>query len=201
MDAAGKDIVFIETVGVGQSEVDIVKAADTTVVVLVPGLGDDIQAIKAGILEIGDIFAINKADRDGAEKLKTELEMMLDLDQVKSGWRPPIKPTVASAGTGIDELIGTIEGHIGYLGSSGELVRRRSARTENELFALIEEYISRHIHKKIAASGQLAALVASIERREKDPYSVATAILADVFREKEESLCSKYSRWTTSASR
>jgi LAO/AO transport system kinase len=186
MDAAGKDIVFIETVGVGQSEVDIVKAADTTVVVLVPGLGDDIQAIKAGILEIGDIFAINKADRDGADKLKTELEMMLDLDQAKNDWRPPIKATVANAGTGIDELIGTIDGHIEYLKTSGELSRRRSARTENELFALIEEYISRHVHKKITSSGQLAALVASIERREKDPYSVVAAIMAEVIREKEE---------------
>lgn len=182
MDAAGKDIIFIETVGVGQSEVDIVKAADTTVVVLVPGLGDDIQAIKAGILEIGDIFAINKADRDGADKLKTELEMMLDLDQAKGDWRPPIRPTVASAGEGIDELIGTIGEHIAYLSASGELVRRRSARTENELFALIEEYIGRHVKEKITQSGQLAALVSSIENRERDPYSVVSGLIKGLLR-------------------
>lgn len=182
MDAAGKDIVFIETVGVGQSEVDIVKAADTTVVVLVPGLGDDIQAIKAGILEIGDIFAINKADRDGTDKLKTELEMMLDLDQVKGDWRPPIQPTVASAGTGIDELIAIIGDHIAYLDSSGELARRRNARTENELFALVEEYIGRHVKQKVEATGQLAAMVSSIERRERDPYTIAKTILAKILK-------------------
>lgn len=182
MDAAGKDIVFIETVGVGQSEVDIIKAADTTVVVLVPGLGDDIQAIKAGILEIGDIFAINKADREGADKLKTELEMMLDLDQAKGDWRPPIKATVASGGQGIEELAATIGGHIDYLHAAGELARRRSARTENELLSLIEEYIGRHIKAKITASGQLAALVAGIESRERDPYSVVSKLVADFLR-------------------
>ena len=91
MDAFGKDVIIVETVGVGQSEVDIVKAADTTMVVIVPGLGDDIQAIKAGILEIGDIFTINKADLDGADKLYTELNMMLDLDGETPDWRPPVK--------------------------------------------------------------------------------------------------------------
>ena len=105
MDAAGKDVIIVETVGVGQSEVDIVKAADTTLVVVVPGLGDDIQAIKAGILEIADIFTINKADRDGADKLNVELEMMLDLYQDKLDWRPPIKRTVAHRNEGIAELV------------------------------------------------------------------------------------------------
>lgn len=94
MDAFGMDLVIIETVGVGQSEVDIVKNADTTLVVLVPGLGDDIQAIKAGILEIGDVFAINKADRDGCDRLNVEIEMMLDLDSREVKWRPPIKRTM-----------------------------------------------------------------------------------------------------------
>ena len=101
LDAAGYDVVIIETVGVGQSEVDIVKTADTTLVVLVPGLGDDIQAIKAGILEIGDIFVINKADRDGADRLHVEIEMMLDLNEEKSTWRPPISQTIASRDEGI----------------------------------------------------------------------------------------------------
>ena len=96
MDAFGMDLIIIETVGVGQSEVDIVKNADTTLVVLVPGLGDDIQAIKAGILEIGDVFAINKADRDGCDRLNVEIEMMLDLDSREVKWRPPIKRTIAS---------------------------------------------------------------------------------------------------------
>ncbi|MDT8902292.1 methylmalonyl Co-A mutase-associated GTPase MeaB [Anaeroselena agilis] len=177
LDAFGKDIIFIETVGVGQSEVDIIKAADTTVVVLVPGLGDDIQAIKAGILEIGDVFAINKADREGAERLKAELDMMLDLDQVKTDWRPPIKQTVASQGTGIEELIATIDSHIDYLGTSGELARRRTARTRSELIALLEEYIHRRVLGRVTESGQLDQLVAKIEKRDRDPYSVVSELL------------------------
>jgi LAO/AO transport system kinase len=182
MDAAGKDIIFIETVGVGQSEVDIVKAADTTVVVLVPGLGDDIQAIKAGILEIGDVFAINKADREGAERLKAELDMMLDLDQVKAEWRPPINQTVASQGTGIEELIATIDGHINYLATSGELARRRTARTRSELIALIEEHINRYVLRQITSSGQLDEMVASLEKRQEDPYAIVTRLLASFLR-------------------
>ena len=109
MDAFGKDIIFVETVGVGQSEVDIVKAADTTMVVLIPGMGDDIQAIKAGILEIGDVFTINKADHDGADKLVREMNMMLDLDGLMTDWRPPIQKVIASQNEGITETIENIE--------------------------------------------------------------------------------------------
>lgn len=182
MDAAGKDVIFIETVGVGQSEVDIVKAADTTVVVLVPGQGDDIQAIKAGILEIGDVFAINKADREGAERLKAELEMMLDLDQVKTEWRPPIRQTIASQGAGIDELIATLEEHIRYVTESGELAKRRKQRTRNEFIALIEEHINRYVLKQISSSGQLEEMVASLEKRQEDPYAIVTRLLATFLR-------------------
>lgn len=182
MDAAGKDIIFIETVGVGQSEVDIIKAADTTVVVLVPGSGDDIQAIKAGILEIGDIFAINKADRDGVERLNTELEMMLDLNQSAVDWRPPVKRTIASNGTGIDELMGKIEEHICYLNHSNELAIRRTQRTRNELLALLEEQISRRVLAKITVSGELDSLVTSIEQRIQDPYTIAFRLLSNYLR-------------------
>lgn len=178
MDASGKDIIFIETVGVGQSEVDIVKAADTTVVVLVPGLGDDIQAIKAGILEIGDVFAINKADRDGVERLNTEIEMMLDLNQSKVAWRPPVKRTVASDGVGIDELIAAMDGHMAFLKDTGVLSEERTKRTKNELIALLDEHIGRHVFAKITATGQLDTLVAQIENREKDPYSIVNKLLA-----------------------
>lgn len=177
MDAAGKDFIFIETVGVGQSEIDIVKAADTTIVVLVPGLGDDIQAIKAGILEIGDLFAINKADRDGVERLNTELEMMLDLNQNKVKWRPVVNRTVANRGVGIDELVEQIEKHRVYLQTSGELALRRTQRTRNELLALLEDQISRRVAARMRASGELDFLVASIEQRKKDPYSVVAALL------------------------
>ena len=182
LDASGKDIIFIETVGVGQAEVDIVTAADSTIVVLVPGLGDDIQAIKAGILEIADIFTINKADRDGVDRLSTELAMMLDLNQSEVAWRPPVKKTVASLGTDIEDLALTIDQHRGYLASTGELAKRRTLRTRNELMSLIEEHIRRFVTGKITASGQLDSLVNCLEKREKDPYTIVTELLATFLR-------------------
>jgi len=179
LDASGKDVIFIETVGVGQSEVDIVKAADTTLVVLVPGLGDDIQAIKAGILEIGDIFDINKADREGVERLNIELEMMLDLnpDKDKMDWRPPIKRTVAHLNEGVTELVEALEEHIAYLTTSGMLERRRLERTRNELLTMLDEQIGRYVLKKITESGDFDALVNSVQQRERDPYDVVNGIL------------------------
>lgn len=182
MDAFGKDIIFIETVGVGQSEVDIIKAADTTIVVLVPGLGDDIQAIKAGILEIADIFAINKADRDGVERLNTEIEMMLELNQTKVDWRPPVQRTVASKGEGLTELLNAIEEHSSYLHSSGQLSIQRTKRTRNELLALLDEKIGRYVLKNVTASGDFDSVVAAVEKREKDPYSVVADLLRQVLR-------------------
>ncbi|WP_371371555.1 methylmalonyl Co-A mutase-associated GTPase MeaB [Sporomusa aerivorans] len=182
MDAAGKDVIFIETVGVGQSEVDVIKAADTTLVVLVPGLGDDIQAIKAGILEIADVFAINKADRDGVDRLNTEIEMMLDLNQTMVDWRPPVKRTVASKGEGINELIEVIEEHISHLKVSGQLAVRRTERTKNELLALLDEQIGRYVLKHITTGTSFDALVASVEKREKDPYTVVNDLLRQVLR-------------------
>lgn len=177
LDAFGKDIVLVETVGVGQSEVDIIKTADTTLVVLVPGLGDDIQAIKAGILEIGDVFTINKADREGADRLQIELNAMLDLNQEHMDWRPPIKRTVANQSEGIRELVDTLEEHISYATKSGELEKRRTQRTKNELLALLHEHVSRRILKNLESSGQFDSLVASVERREQDPYGVVANIL------------------------
>ncbi|MBP2654098.1 MAG: argK [Firmicutes bacterium] len=182
MDAFGKDVIFVETVGVGQSEVDVIKVVDTTVVVLVPGLGDDIQAIKAGILEIGDIFVINKADRDGTERLETELEMMLDLNSSKVAWRPPVKRTVANSGDGVEALIGAIADHISYLYNSGEFVRHRSARTKNELLLLLNEQISRHVLESVMAPGKLDLLVDSIEGHRQTPYNIVNNILADILR-------------------
>jgi LAO/AO transport system kinase len=182
MDAFGRDMIFIETVGVGQAEVDIASAADSTIVVLVPGLGDDIQAIKAGILEIGDIFAINKADRDGVDRLYNELAMMLDLGGAKVAWRPPIIKTVASVGTGIVELMVTIDGHMTYLSSSGELAKRRTQRTKNELVALLEERIRQQVFAKITGTGQLDGLVDQLDKREKDPYSIVAELLTAYLR-------------------
>lgn len=183
MDASGKDVVFIETVGVGQSEVDIVKAADTTLVVLVPGLGDDIQAIKAGILEIGDVFAINKADREGADKLNIELNMMLDLDgNMNKAWRPPIKQTVAHQNQGVTELLETLEEHYGQLKTTGQLTERRTARTKNELVSILKNEIGNYVLKKVTTSGQFEHLVKDVEERRNDPYSVVSAMLKDALK-------------------
>ncbi|QJW45295.1 methylmalonyl Co-A mutase-associated GTPase MeaB [bacterium BFN5] len=182
MDASGKDVIFIETVGVGQSEVDIVKAADTTLVVLVPGLGDDIQAIKAGVLEIGDVFAINKADRDGVDRLNIELEMMLDLNQDMVDWRPPIKRTVASQNQGIEELIATLGEHLAHLDKTGQLAIRRTERTRNELLAMIEEQLGRYVLRNINSSGQFEQLITAVQQRQKDPYSVVNEILKGILK-------------------
>lgn len=183
LDAAGKDIIIIETVGVGQSEVDIVKNADTTIVVMVPGLGDDIQAIKAGILEIGDVFAINKADRDGADKLNIELQMMMDLNQDKTlTWRPPVKRTVANLSQGIEELVEAIDGHVVHLHETGELVIRRTERTKNEILATLDERIGRYVLNKLNAAGEFDRMVASVQSREKDPYSLVAEVLAATLR-------------------
>lgn len=182
LDAFGKDVIFIETVGVGQSEVDIIKTADTTLVVLVPGLGDDIQAIKAGILEIGDVFAINKADREGADRLQIELNAMLDLNQEQMDWRPPIKRTVANQSEGIRELVETLEEHVAYVHKSGKLEQRRTQRTKTEMLALLHEHVSRRILKKLDEGGQFESLVASVERREKEPYGVIGQIIKDLMK-------------------
>jgi len=181
LDAAGKDIVIIETVGVGQSEVDIVKAADTTLVVLVPGMGDDIQAIKAGILEIGDVFAINKADRDGVDRLNLEIEMMLDLDQSETAWRPKITRTVASQNQGVVELVNSIEEHATYMIKSGLIQKRRIERTRNEILSMLDEAIKVYLMQKVAGS-KFEALTVQVKQRKNDPYSAVKSILAEVLK-------------------
>ena len=181
LDAAGKDIVIIETVGVGQSEVDIVKTADTTLVVLVPGLGDDIQAIKAGILEIGDVFAINKADREGVERLHIEIEMMLDLDQNETEWRPKITRTIASQNQGVVELVDSIEEHATYMVKTGLIQKRRFERTRNEILAMLDEAIKVYLKKKVAGS-RFEVLTEEVSQRKNDPYSAVKAILAEVLK-------------------
>ena len=159
MDAFGFDIIIIETVGVGQSEVDIVKTADTTMVVVIPGMGDDIQAIKAGILEIGDLFTINKADREGTDKLNIEIEMMLELNPEHVGWRPPINRTIASKGEGIEAVVDSIEEHQKYLYDSGEIVKIRKARIKNEVTAMLNDKVNRYIDKNVVATDEFDSLV------------------------------------------
>ena len=182
MDSFGMDLVIIETVGVGQSEVDIVKNADSVLVGLVPGLGDDIQAIKAGILEIGDVFAINKADRDGCDKLNVEIEMMLDLDSREVKWRPPIKRTIASKDEGVDELVEALDEHFEFLEDSDELTVRRQDRTRNEIIAMINEQIGRRGADVVVASDDFNSQVDAVNQRQNDPYTVVNKVLADVLK-------------------
>lgn len=180
LDAFGKDIIIVETVGVGQSEVDIVKAADTTVVVLIPGMGDDIQAIKAGILEIGDLFTVNKSDLDGADKLVKEINMMLDLDSLMTDWRPPISKVVASRGEGIDLLLADVAKHRAYIEGNGELNRRRTKRAKDELLDILSAGIEKRI--KEHTEGRMDSFVESLKKRETDPYSLVSDIMGEMLK-------------------
>lgn len=182
MDAFGFNIIIIETVGVGQSEVDIVKTADTTMVVVIPGMGDDIQAIKAGILEIGDLFTINKADREGTDKLNIEIEMMLELNPEHVGWRPPINRTIASKGEGIEAVVDSIEEHQKYLYDSGEIVKIRKARIKNEVTAMLNDKVNRYIDKNVVATDEFDSLVEKLQGREIEPYSVVDDIVGKVLK-------------------
>jgi len=182
MDAYGTDVIIVETVGVGQSEVDIVKTADTTMVVVVPGLGDDIQAIKAGILEIGDLFTINKADREGVDKLNIEIEMMLELNQESVEWRPPINRTVASKDEGITEVVDSIEEHKKFLFQTGKIEMIRANRIKSEVTAMVNDRISRYVDAKVVATEEFAKTITRLQNREIDPYSVVDKIVDSVLR-------------------
>jgi len=179
LDSAGYDVVLIETVGVGQDEVDIIKAAETVAVVLVPGLGDDIQAIKAGILEIGDVFVVNKADRDGADRVAAELAMMLDLSPQK-GWRPPIVRTVAPSNTGVDEVVTALQSHGEHLAGSGEGFERRRRRIRARLLALLDERFRASILTRESRAGGLDEAVRGVIERREDPYSAAVRLFVAV---------------------
>jgi LAO/AO transport system kinase len=178
LDAAGKDQVLIETVGVGQDEVDIVQLADCVAVVMVPGMGDDIQNMKAGLMEIGDIFVLNKSDREGADRLEQELHAMLSLVMPRDGWHPPVVRTVASENKGIDVLAATIVKFRAHFESSGERRRKHVEHWKQRLIELVE---SRLLHKALGGSGgeaRLTALAAEVADRKKDPFAAVNEILA-----------------------
>ncbi|MGI5491993.1 methylmalonyl Co-A mutase-associated GTPase MeaB [Microtetraspora malaysiensis] len=177
LDAAGCDVILVETVGVGQAEVDVARLADTTVVLLAPGMGDGIQAAKAGILEVADVFVVNKADRDGAQALVRELRNTVA--PLRGPWRPPIVSTVASKGEGADDLLAALDKHAAYLDESGELRRRRLARARDE----IETIALARLRARFAAEGRERRLDRLAERllaAETDPYTAADELLADL---------------------
>ncbi len=177
LDASGKDFVLIETVGVGQDEVDIFKTADTSVLVLMPGAGDDIQSIKAGIMEIADIFVVNKADREGADGLVTSIRQMLDMNPKPGPWRPPIVKTVATHNEGIAELFNAIEDHHTFLSDSGSLADRRKERLRAEIIRLVERRVSKIIQTQLSQNGRFEELVQKVVSREDDPYSCTERIV------------------------
>src|SRR5712671_3914350 len=179
LDASGRDLIMIETVGVGQDEVDIVRLADITILMLVPGMGDDVQTIKAGIMEIADIFVINKSDRDGAENVEREIRTLQSLAIRSDGWTPPIVKTVASEGTGIEELVGAVSDYEAYL-QQKDLARNKSV--ENWQERLIEMLRDALLEKARGhmTDGNMARYAAEVAEHKRDPYTLVEEIAANV---------------------
>ncbi|MRZ79787.1 methylmalonyl Co-A mutase-associated GTPase MeaB [Paeniclostridium sordellii] len=178
LDVYGCDYIFIETVGVGQSEIDIVKTADTTLMVMVPGLGDDIQAIKAGVMEIADVFAINKADKDGAKRTSLEIEMMLDF---KKDWefRPPVSLVTAENGDGIEKIYENILKHRDFLIDTNKLNSKRLERNRIEVKELVQRKVSKLV-KDLEYTDEIEQLLGKTITKESDPYSISNMIFEKV---------------------
>ncbi len=179
LDAAGCDVVLVETVGVGQSEVEVVALADTTVVLLAPGMGDGVQAAKAGILEIADVFVVNKADRDGAAQTVRDLRQMLSFGEhrAEDAWRPPVVRTVAARGEGVDDVVAVLDTHREWLDGHGERTRRRQARAAAEIEAIALDQHRTRIGDLRGASG-LPQLAERVLAGELDPYQAADELTA-----------------------
>lgn len=176
LDAAGFDVVLVETVGVGQSEVEVAGLADTTMVLLAPGMGDGIQAAKAGILEVGDLYVVNKADRDGAERLRRDLRNGLSLtERAEGSWKPPILLTVAQSGQGVEEVVEALSSHREWLGQTGQLAVRRARRARAEVEAVAVAALRRRW--EIGDRSSLDALAEAVAAGETDPYAAADRLL------------------------
>jgi LAO/AO transport system kinase len=176
LDACGYQRLIIETVGVGQTETDIARTAHTTLVIQVPGMGDEIQTLKAGILEIADLLVVNKADHLGADHTVAALRAMLELSPRAAGWQPPILPTVATTGQGVAEVVDATERHVAYLRQSGQWERQARARAADELEALLREELWRR-HLAQVGETRYAALIEQVATRQLDPYTAAEEIL------------------------
>lgn len=180
LDASGFDIVLVETVGVGQDEVEVIRTVQTNMVVLVPGMGDDIQAIKAGIMEIGDIFVVNKADRPGADKTVTEVTMMMSLVEEHGDWVPPIVKTVASKNQGIVEVDEAITRHFEYLSTSGELDRRNRERVRIRIETQLKERFMERLIGGAISRGDYEQLLENVLRKSDNPHDAADRLLGRV---------------------
>ncbi len=180
LDASGRDLVMIETVGVGQDEVDIVTLADVTVVVLVPGMGDDVQTIKAGIMEIADVFVINKSDRDGAERVEREIRAMQSLAMRGDSWTPPIVKTVANDGTGIPEVLQAIESYHVHLSRSELGQHRRVANWRKRITEMLRDALFERVVKEYLGNGEADRIAVEVAEHKRDPYSVVEQIVAEL---------------------
>jgi len=181
LDASGKELVFLETVGTGQSEVEVIGIADTVLLVLMPGSGDSVQALKAGIMEIPDVIAINKLDHPAAKTMLNEVRSILALD-TESEWRPPIVLTEATRGENVPELWEKIEAHRAHLEESGQLDERRRRNLAGEVFAVASARAKQHLERAVADDPELRRLLDEVQRRELDPLSAVREILEKVFR-------------------
>jgi LAO/AO transport system kinase len=178
MDAMGKDVVIIETVGVGQDEVEIVKVAHTNIVLVVPGMGDDIQALKAGILEIADIFVVNKSDREGADRTRQELETMVSMNTYREGdWIPPVLAAVAQTGAGVPDLFSEIVRHWMFVSREENLARYRRERARVELLEILKKKLIEKAVEDLSRNGVLDLLLGEIAEKHRDPYSVAERVV------------------------
>jgi LAO/AO transport system kinase len=187
LDASGRDLVLIETVGVGQDEVDIVRLADVTIVILVPGMGDDVQSLKAGIMEIADIFVINKSDREGAERLEREVKAMQSLAMRNDNWVPPVIKTVASTGMGVAELASTIDRYEEFLASSELGLQRRIANWRNRLREMLRDAVLRRVVQGAFSEDAVGEYASQVAGHERDPYSLIDEIVGKLAR--QEPLC------------
>jgi len=179
IDAFGKDIIFVETVGAGQSEVEIIDIAHTVIVTDVPGSGDDIQAIKAGIMEIADIFVVNKMDLPGVDKKVTEINAMLDIDPREKAWRPPVMLTNCRTGEGVPEVIEKILEHFQFLKDSGLFTQKGLKRSRDELRELMRYKLTKELYQKLEGRPEYEAAIKKIATRKEDPYSVAERLIAE----------------------
>lgn len=179
LDASGKDVVIVETVGVGQDEIDIVRLADVTIVILVPGMGDDVQSIKAGIMEIADIFVINKSDREGADRVEKEIRAMQSLAMRQDNWTPPIVRTVATEGKGVAELAAAIAHYEEFLDKHGLRLKKKTANWRERLVEMLRESLfERAMHQHLGEE-RLRQLAAAVAEGKSDPYSTVSAIVGE----------------------
>lgn len=177
LDASGVDVILVETVGVGQTELGVLEVADTVLVALMPESGDAIQALKAGIMEIADIYLVNKADREGANQMATTITAMLQLGEAKPGWSPPVMLTTAQTGQGIDEVWQKIQEHRKYLTDTLELAKRRGSHRQKEFLETVQEEVARRVNSRVEQDPNLIATLEQVANKESEPYSAAIEFL------------------------